>query len=204
MPISSAVAFFPCGPEWFSFLSIAENEPDRPTNAAYSTETLMPQVYDELRRLAAWRMQRMKPGQTLTATAILHEAYLRLNREGEGPRWQDREQFFGAAAEAMRRFLIDRIRAKTRQKRGGGAQHESIDELELAEPAEDDRLLAVNDALDELAKEDPESAELVKMRYFVGLSVEEIAEIRGVSARTIGRNWSYARAWLGRYLEETR
>ena len=147
-------------------------------------------------------MQRMKPGQTITATALLHEAYLRLSKEGDGPRWKNKDHFFAAASQAMRRILIEQIRAKTSQKRGGDVEHEDVNAIELAEPVEDDILLAVNEALNELAIEDQESADLVSMRYFAGLTLEEIAEIQGVSVRTIGRNWQYARAWLERYLEK--
>lgn len=168
--------------------------------AFHSTDTLMPSVYAELRRLAASRIQKT-PGQSISGTVLVHEAYLRLKAEGEAPKWANKAHFFSAAAEAMRRILIDHIKAKGRQKRGGDQQRidETISALES--PALDDELLAINDALDRLAQEDPESADLVKLRFFAGFTLEEIAESRGVTIRTVSRQWKYARAWLKDYLE---
>ncbi len=170
----------------------------------HSTETLLPQVYDELRRLARNRMTQQTPGQTISGTALVHEAYMRLSQEGDGPRWANCNQFFVAAAEAMRRILIDRIRYKQRIKRGGN--HQRIDweqaEAAIAAPTDEDQLIAIDEAVDKLAKVDPDSAELVKLRFFVGLTLDEIAELRGVSTRTVTRQWAYARAWLTQRLTE--
>jgi len=172
-----------------------------PNNDLRSTETLMPQVYDALRLLATQRMKQ-RPTQTISGTELVHEVYLRLSKEGQGPKWASRAQFFSAAAEAMRRILIDRIRAKNRAKRGGGKSAVSTENIpELA--ADDDRqLLIINEALDTLADADPASADLVKMRFFAGMTLEEIAEIQEVSARTLTRQWAYAKAWLNEHLSE--
>lgn len=156
---------------------------------------LVPLVYTELRRIAAAKMAREQPGQTLQATALVHEAWLRLGNDG----FENRAHFFGAAAEAMRRILVERARRKSAAKRGAGAEHCNIDELEIAAPLEGDgELLAVNDALDRLAVYDSRKAELVKLRYFAGLSFEEAAEVLGISVRTAARDWDFARAWLHR------
>lgn len=162
----------------------------------------MPRLYDELRRLASYKINRENPGQTLSGTALLHEAYIRLNREGDGPKWSSERQFFSAAAEAMRRILIDKVRAKRRIKRGGDFVRVDVDEDQLESPHSDDRLLDINDALDLLEQEDPEASELVKLRFFAGLTLEEIAEAHGVSARTVRRQWTYAKAWLVRHVEK--
>jgi RNA polymerase sigma factor (TIGR02999 family) len=154
---------------------------------------LLPLVYSELRRLAAAKMAREQPGLTLQPTALVHEAWLRL---GDGA-FENRAHFFGAAAEAMRRILVERARRKRREKRGGGAEHLDVDEIEIAAPsANDDELLAVHEALDRLAVHDPRKAELVKLRYFAGLSFEETADVLGISVPTANRDWAYARAWL--------
>lgn len=168
----------------------------------HSSETLIPQVYQELRRLAMHRIRQQAPGQTITGTALVHEAYLRLNSEGEGPRWASRSQFFGAAAEAMRRILIDRIRSKKRLKRGGDRQRVDSDTIQVEAPTDDEELVRIDAALDELAGVDGESAELVKLRFFVGMTLEEIADFRQVSVRTITRQWAYARAWLTKRLSD--
>lgn len=158
-----------------------------------AADELLPLVYAELRRVAALKMAHERPGQTLQPTALVHEAWLRL---GDGV-FANRAHFFSAAAEAMRRILVERARRKHRQKRGGGAEHVDIDEIEIAAPvADDEELLAVHEALDRLATDDARKAELVKLRYFVGLSFEEAAEILGVSVPTAHRDWAYARAWL--------
>ena len=162
---------------------------------AQALEQLLPLVYDELRRLAASNLARESPGQTLQATALVHEAYLRLVGASE-PRFETRGHFFTAAAEAMRRILIDRARSKGRQKRGGGARRLELNELDLAMPPPDDDLLALDEALARLEEEDRTKAELVKLRFFAGLSVEQAAAALGISRATADRYWSFARAWL--------
>jgi RNA polymerase sigma factor (TIGR02999 family) len=156
---------------------------------------LMPLVEAELRRLARVYMGRERRGHTLQPTALVNEAYLRLVDQSQ-VNWQNRAHFFGAAAEAMRRILIARARRKQTQRRGAGAAHLDFDELEIASPAPDDQLLALNDALDRFAALEPQQAELVKLRYFVGLKIEEAAEVLGISKATAKRWWAYARAWL--------
>jgi len=160
----------------------------------HAAEQLLPLVYDELRRLAAAKMAREHPGQTLQPTALVHEAWLRLTGD-ENRRWNDRAHFFTAAAEAMRRILVDNARRKLAQRHGGGQKRVQFEELSLATPS-DDQLLAVNDALEKFAVHDKQKAELVKLRYFVGLTIEEAAEVLGISATTAKRHWTYARAWL--------
>src|SRR5512132_2355767 len=160
---------------------------------AKAGEELLPLVYEELRRLAAQKMAREQPGHTLQATALVHEAWLRL---GDGV-FANRAHFFAAAAEAMRRILIERARRKYREKRGGGAEHVDVDELEIAAPlGNEEESLAVHEALDRLAAHDARKAEVVKLRYFVGFSFEEAAEVLGSSVPTAKRDWAYARAWL--------
>src|SRR5262245_10002003 len=161
---------------------------------------LLPLVYDELRKLAAARMAHEAPGQTLQATALVHEAWLKL-AGSDRQQWRGRAHFFGAAAEAMRRILIDKARRKASQKRGGGNAPEELQEsrIELRAPAGE--ILAVHDALDGLAAEDRMAAEVVKLRYFVGMSIPEIAEALGLSARTSDRHWAFARAWLKQAIE---
>jgi RNA polymerase sigma factor (TIGR02999 family) len=158
---------------------------------------LLPVVYDELRALATRRLVRETPGQTLQATALVHEAYLRLVGTSDGVCWDSRGHFFAAAAESMRRILIERARAKNREKRGG-PDHRRV-EAELAEIADEsrsDELLALDEALGKLAQEDAQKAELVKLRYFAGLTLNEIAALMGISRATAHRYWSYARVWL--------
>ena len=162
---------------------------------AKASEELLPLVYNELRRMAAHKMANEPAGHTLQPTALVHEAWLQLV-DSSNQSWQNRAHFFGAAAEAMRRILIARARRKGRQRRGSGAAHVDFDELEIASPAPDDQLLALNEALDRFAKLEPQQAELVKLRYFVGLKIEETAEVLGISEATAKRWWSYARAWL--------
>jgi RNA polymerase sigma factor (TIGR02999 family) len=157
---------------------------------------LLPLVYDELRRLAAQKLAGEKPGQTLSATALVHEAYLRLVGPGQEPRWNSRGHFFAAAAEAMRRILINRARDKLRHKRGGGWKRIDLDKLTVADQAADEELLALDDCLERLAREDSAGAELVKLRFFAGLSHEEAAAALGLARRTADRTWAYARAWL--------
>jgi RNA polymerase sigma factor (TIGR02999 family) len=162
---------------------------------------LLPLVYDELRKLAALRLAQEAPGQTLQPTALVHEAYLRLVAGAEGPTpseqpWDNRRHFFAAAAEAMRRILIDRARDKHRLKRGGGWRRLHLDRIEvtLEDPPED--LLALDEALEGLAREDPLCAELVKLRFFAGLTLEDAASALGVARRTADRYWAFARSWL--------
>ena len=162
-----------------------------------AAEQLLPLVYDELRRLATAKMAREKPGQTLQATALVHEAYLRLV-QGEGaPRFDSRGHFFAAAAEAMRRILIDSARRKGRQKRGGARrQRVDLDSQDLVSQATPDELLLLDDALAALTAEEPEAGQLVKLCYFAGLSVEQAAELLGLSRTTAYEHWAYARVWL--------
>ena len=171
-----------------------------------AAEKLLPLVYDELRKLAAAKLAHERPGQTLQATALVHEAWLRIAGPDQRT-WNGRGHFFGAAAEAMRRILIDNARRKLRTKHGGGLARVDADGTGIAIAAPDsntDEMLAVHDALDRLAAIDARKAELVKLRYFVGLSIEETAEALGISAPTAKRDWAYARAWLHREISATR
>ncbi|MCP5516638.1 MAG: sigma-70 family RNA polymerase sigma factor [Verrucomicrobiales bacterium] len=160
-----------------------------------AAEELLPLVYGELRRLAAVRMAAEKPGQTLQATALVHEAWLRL-AGNDHQQWRGRTHFFRAAAEAMRRILIDRARSKAAAKRGDAVPLEELHESRLVMRAPESEALAVNEALDELSDTDPVAAQVVKLRYFAGMTVPEIAQVLGVSERTVHRNWAYARSWL--------
>ena len=162
---------------------------------AQAAKELLPLVYDELRRLAAIKLARETPGQTLQPTALVHEAWLRLGGQ-ENQAWNGRPHFFGAAAEAMRRILIDNARRKRARRHGGGQQRMDVQEMEIAAAMMDDDLLAVNAALERFATQDQQKAELVKLRYFTGLTINEAAEILGVSPPTAKRWWAYARAWL--------
>jgi RNA polymerase sigma factor (TIGR02999 family) len=163
-----------------------------------AAEQLLPLVYDELRKLAAKKVAQENPGLTLQATALVHEAYLRL--VGSSPQeWDNRRHFFAAAAEAMRRILIENARRRQRLRHGGDRQQVALNEVDLAAEVPVDELLLVNEALEELAEADPTAAELVKLRYFAGMTVEEAADILGVPPRSAYRNWAYARAWLFRY-----
>ena len=161
-----------------------------------AAEDLLPLVYEELRRLAAQKMARELAGQTLQPTALVHEAWLRLGGE-KSPSFQNRAHFFGAAAEAMRRILIERARRRLAAKRGAGAGAVDLDEFEIPSPAaDDDQLLAVNEALEKFTALDPRKAELVKLRYFVGMSFDEAATALGIAVPTAKQWWAYARAWL--------
>ncbi len=157
---------------------------------------LLPLVYDELRSLAAQRLAHEAPGQTLQATALVHEAYLRLVQHDQARRWDSRGHFFAAAAEAMRRILVDNYRRKNRLKRGGDAQRvdDQIAFDNIALPVHD--LVAIDDALEALEQVDSTAAQIVKLKYFAGLSISEIADVLGIAPRTVDRHWSYARAWL--------
>jgi RNA polymerase sigma factor (TIGR02999 family) len=165
-----------------------------------AAEQLLPLVYDNLRQLATAKMAHEKPGQTLQATALVHEAYLRLVDQEQAQHWDSRGHFFAAAAEAMRRILVENARRKRRQKRGGDRDRLDIDPDQLCylSPAED--LLDLNDALECLAAEDLQAAQFVKLRYFAGLSIEEAAEMVGLSRSAACEHWAYARAWLHRRL----
>ena len=165
-----------------------------------AAERLFELVYAELRQVAAQKMAGESPGHTLQPTALVHEAWLRLGADAQ-PHWQNRAHFFAAAAEAMRRILVDRARRKQAQRRGAGAEHVELDGLELAGPVDDDQLLALNEALDRLAAADPTKAELVKLRYFVGLTTDQAAKVMNISEPTAKRWWAYAKAWLFREMQ---
>ena len=158
---------------------------------------LLPLVYDELRKLAAQKLAQEKPGQTLQATALVHEAYLRLvHPPSSGNLWNGRHHFFGAAAEAMRRILVENARRKLRQRHGGGQQRHELDALEPASPQTPEELVALSEALDQLASANAQAAELVKLRFFAGLTNEEAAAALAISPRKATQIWAYARAWL--------
>jgi RNA polymerase sigma factor (TIGR02999 family) len=159
-----------------------------------AADQLLPLVYEELRRLAAYKMSLQPPGQTLQATALVHEAYLRLL--GDEKRWESRRHFFNAAAEAMRHILIDRARRRLRIKHGEKIESVPLDEVEIAAPAKEEIVLQLNEALETLAQTSPEQAEIVKLRFFAGFTEPEIAEILHLSERSVQRQWSYAKAWL--------
>jgi RNA polymerase sigma factor (TIGR02999 family) len=166
-----------------------------------AAEQLLPLVYDELRQLAAQRLAQEKPGQTLEATALVHEAYVRLVDTDKVLHWDSRGHFFAAAAEAMRRILVDAARSKDSLKRGAGRRRHPLDEASLVAPPVDEDILAVNEALDRLAATDREAAELVKLRFFAGFTAEQAAEALGISARSADRIWAYARAFLLKQLK---
>jgi RNA polymerase sigma factor (TIGR02999 family) len=168
----------------------------------HAAAELLPLVYDELRKLAATRLTAEKPGQTLQATALVHEAYLRLVDVDRAQHWNSRGHFFAAAAEAMRRILVESARRKGRARHGGGRARIDLDAVALAAEAADDRLLALDEALTLLAAEDPAAAEVVKLRFFTGLTAEQAADALGISLRTANNHWAFARAWLFRRLGE--
>lgn len=173
-------------------------------NQPRSDEALLPFVYDELRRLAAMKMAQEPPCQNLQATALVHEAWLRLS-EGPDRVWNDRQHFFRAAAEAMRHILVDNARERRSRKRGGDLRETELTESKIMPPASsDDDLLAVHDVLEDLARRDPASAELVKLRYFVGLSMADAARALNVPLRTAERMWTFARAWLRQEIQQVR
>ena len=161
---------------------------------------LLPLVYQGLRQLAAARMSQEASGQTLQATALVHEAWLRLVKDGDRT-WQNRGHFFAAAAEAMRRILVENARRKSRLKRGGGQLRLDVDEIDLADTTPDDKVLLMDGALEQLKAQDPEKAQIVVMKFFGGLSNKEIAETLGVAERTVERHWAYAKAWLFRNIK---
>ena len=162
---------------------------------------LLPLVYEELRQLAAHKMAQEAAGQTLQPTALVHEAYLRLVGAEGGQHWDNRGHFFAAAAEAMRRILVENARRKGRRKRGGHLGRADLDEGQLAAPEVREDIVALDQALTKLAGEDKMAADVVQLRYFAGLTLPEVADVLGVSPRTVGRLWSYARAWLRQEME---
>ena len=172
--------------------------PSKPGPIAASA--LLPEVYTELRRLAVWRMAQEPAGQTLQATALVHEAWLRINRADEAS-WDHRGHFFAAAAEAMRRILVEKARRRRAIRHGGGLQRTDLDGVEITAGAPESELLGVDEALDALAAHDARKADLVRLRYFAGLSLEEAAAALGISERTAKRDWAYARAWLYREIQ---
>ena len=157
---------------------------------------LLPLIYEELRKLAAAKMAQEQPGQTLQPTALVHEAWLRLVGTDEHKAWNSRAHFFGAASEAMRRILVDRVRKKERIKHGGELERVDLEHVIIATEDSDDTVLAVHDALEKLALDSPQKAEIVKLRYFTGMEHAEIAEALGISEPTVRRHWAYARSWL--------
>ena len=169
-----------------------------------SGSDLLAELYEDLRKLAKSKLSQEKPGQTLQATALVHEAWMRLSPEGDGGQWENSRHFYGAAAESMRRILIDQARRKNAHRHGGDHQRTELNESRIESPAttKADKIVALDEAIEKLAESDSETAELINLRYFVGLSVTETAEILDVSPRTVKRNWAYAKAWLQRELQE--
>jgi RNA polymerase sigma factor (TIGR02999 family) len=170
----------------------------------HAAEQLLPLVYAELRRLAARMLSSEAPGQTLQATALVHEAYLRLVGKDNDLRWDSRGHFFAAAAEAMRRILVENVRRKRSLKQGGGRVREEFDEVQLAAPEPVEDLLALDEALDKLAAQDPVKAKLVGLRYFAGMTIEEAASVLGISNATAKRYWTYTRTWLYQQIADDR
>ena len=168
-----------------------------------AAERLLPLVYGELRKLAAAKLAHEKPGQTLQATALVHDAYIRLVDQQQPQCWDGHGHFFAAAAEAMRRILVDNARRRQSLKCGGNVSRESIDELAIAGPEHDERVLAVSEALEQLATSDKTAAELVKLRYFAGLTSKDAAAALGLAERTADRIWVYARSWLLKHLTDS-
>ena len=166
-----------------------------------AADQLLPLVYGELRKLAAHRLDQEKPGQTLQATALVHEAYLRLVDGDNARRWDSRGHFFAAAAEAMRRILVENARRRSRAKHGGGRERVELNPSGVVAPELDENLLALDESLDRLAKEDPLSVNVVKLRYFAGLTIPQAAEMLGISPRKADSLWAFARAWLRREIE---
>jgi RNA polymerase sigma factor (TIGR02999 family) len=162
----------------------------------HAAEQLLPLVYNELRKLASHKLAQERPGQTLEATALVHEAYLRLVGGGDGKHWDGRGHFFSAAAEAMRRILIDQARRKQSARAGGGRKRQAFDSLTIAAPEAPRDLLALDEALERFEKVDRLKAEVVKLRYFAGLTISQAAEVLGIATNTADRYWAYARAWL--------
>jgi RNA polymerase sigma factor (TIGR02999 family) len=178
-----------------------ESDSPSQTNGRKAASELLPFVYEELRRLAAGKLAREAPGQTLQTTALVHEAWLSLARNGDS-HWQNQSHFLAAAADAMRHILIDRARRKNRLRHGKGLTRVNLEHVDLATESDDDTLLRVDEALTKFAAEDPVKAQLIKLRYFVGLSIPEAAAAMGMSESTAKRAWAYARAWLYDELKE--
>jgi RNA polymerase sigma factor (TIGR02999 family) len=174
--------------------SVADGDPK-------AAEELLPLLYDELRKLAAQKMVNEAPGQPLQPTALVHEAWLRLVGSSQ-EHWNSRGHFFGAAAEAMRRILIESARRKGRLRRGGHLERVPVDQIEILAAFPEERLVQVSEALDELEREVPEAAHVVKLRYFAGLTQEQVAETMGISLRAAERHWTWAKAWLFRWIRE--
>ena len=170
---------------------------------AHAAEQLLPLVYDELRRLAAAKMAKEPPGQTLQATALVHEAWLRL-AGNQQQRWDSRRHFFAAAAEAMRRILVEKARRRRRIRHGGGLERVNVDDIAVALPCREDQLIMMDEALAKLELDDPQKAAVVKLRYFVGMTSEETAETLGLSIATVDRYWSFAKAWLFKEIQQAR
>jgi RNA polymerase sigma factor (TIGR02999 family) len=182
---------------------MANNEQPVERGELPPAEELLPLVYEELRRLAAHKMAQELPGQTLQPTALVHEAWLRLGADAQ-PAWRNRAHFFAAAAEAMRRILVERARRHMALKRGGGANPASLDEVEIPiAVADDESLLAVDEALEQFSALDPRKAELVKLRYFTGMTFEEAASVLGIAVPTAKEWWAYGRAWLAVALRQS-
>lgn len=179
--------------------SAQQSEPNQPRSA----EELLPVVYQQLRSLAAQKMARESPGQTLQATALVHEAWLKLGGDQQ-PEWKSSTHFFAAAAEAMRRILVDNARRKKRVRHGGELERVSLEGFELAANMPDEQLLAVHEALDKLTAHDAVKAEVVKLRFFAGLTNEQVAQVLNVSEPTVKRHWAYARAWLFRAINSSK
>jgi RNA polymerase sigma factor (TIGR02999 family) len=167
-----------------------------------AAEELLPLVYEELRKLAAHKMANEPSGQTLQATALVHEAWLRLVGAQDGQVWQNRGHFFAAAAEAMRRVLVENARRKARLKRGGGQERIELEQLELAETSPDEKVLLIDEALEQLQTNDPQKARVVVLKFFGGLTNQEVAANLGLTERTVERHWAYAKAWLFRKIRE--
>lgn len=166
-----------------------------------AAEQLLPLVYEELRRLAASKMAREAPGQTLQPTALVHEAWLRLSQNSRSE-WRNRDQFYAIAAEVMRRILVDRARRRSTRKHGGEFERVELQDLEVPVPVDDEIVMQVHEALQHLERDDPEKAQIVKLRFFVGLDHEEIAQLLGVSDKTVQRHWTFAKAWLARAIQK--
>lgn len=167
------------------------------------SQELLETLYAELRKMAVAKMSRIPPGQTLQATALVHEAWLRIQKSGT-PQWENRRHFFGAAAEAMRRILIEQIRRKQRQRHGGELQRVDVEDVEISAEVKEDRVLLIHEALELLTQEDSVKAEIVKLKYFAGLKSEEIAEVLNISEKTVRRHWNVAKARLFQIIQQTR
>jgi RNA polymerase sigma factor (TIGR02999 family) len=172
-----------------------DGESKRPNEAPFSSEEMVSALYAELKRLAGAKMNQLGPGQTLQATALVHEAYLRLSRE-PNQRWQNRAHFFASAAEAMRRILIEQARRKATLRRSGNSRRVPLDDLDVQAPEPEDRLLHVDSVMEELEKESPLQAEIVKLRFFAGLNHDEVSALLGISEKTVRRHWNFAKIWL--------